>query len=120
MGLLEVVITIDGKIVTDSFLLERFGLSLPVQKWEHKNLESLSELSVVIIPLIAGGYETFTLTGPPGEFLKIPVEFSLVSKKVKKKICYLRYQKKITRMGRVKEKDQKKEAKLSRTFLVQI
>ncbi|MFZ4116600.1 MAG: hypothetical protein ACOYK6_07775 [Chthoniobacterales bacterium] len=87
----EVVMTADGKIVTDPTLLKRFKLA-HITSCFH-DLQKAEQLSIILLPWIMGGHETPTITGPPSDFLKIPIEFSLVSKKVKKKVCYLRYQK---------------------------
>ncbi|MBX9742294.1 MAG: hypothetical protein K2W99_01955 [Chthoniobacterales bacterium] len=86
------VLSADGKLVTDQGLLKRFDL--PPYKPAFLSFQDAEEFEVTILPIILNGQERPTLTGVPGEFLEIPVEFSLVSKQVKKGVCSLRYRRK--------------------------
>lgn len=88
-----VILSVDGKLVIDQGLLERFNISLDEKT--SSDFEQAEELEVKILPIILGDQKRATLTGVPGAFLKIPVEFSLVSKRVKKGVCLLRYRRKV-------------------------
>gem|GEM_PF-4332775 len=77
--------SIDGKLINDPLLCEEF--KIPASTSLYPNIQNLEELFIVLLP------SNPTLSGFPGDFLKMPIEFSLVSKKVKKNICYLHFKK---------------------------
>ena len=91
MALLKVLMSIDGKLINDPLLCKEF--KIPDSTSLYPNIQILEELFIVLLPIIIGGSSNPTLSGFPGDFLKMPIEFSLVSKKVKKNICYLHFKK---------------------------
>jgi|LauGreStaDraftv2_3_1035109.scaffolds.fasta_scaffold120733_1 riboflavin biosynthesis pyrimidine reductase len=92
MVLLQIVMTADGKIVTSPSLLKQFNISPSASFFQ--NADQVEELSIILLPIVMGGVEMPTITGLPGAFLKDLIEFALVRKKVRNKICYLTYRKK--------------------------
>lgn len=88
------LITVDGKLVTEPSILAQFNIPIggvSLEPLSEDVLKSLKELTVIILPIIMGGHETATIMGTPGDFLKAPIAFELISKKVRKGVCYLRY-----------------------------
>lgn len=126
MSILEVVLSIDGKVISDPLKLPEYrGLEkrvggcvsertrgsqegnllteevdekaneyLPDLAHSFQDIHKIDELSLIFLPIIIGGNTASTITGVPGSFLNIPIDFVLFSKKVKKNICYVRYHRK--------------------------
>jgi len=64
------------------------------QSFDLNSIHNAQEISVILLPIILGGHKRPTITGSVGPFLKTQEEWVLLTKRVIKNVCYLRYRKK--------------------------
>ncbi len=76
-------ISVDGKLLAGE------GGGEPLRALA--TVDSIDEIEVEFFPEILGGAPSFTLTGPPGDFLPRPVDFRIASMKVEGGRCVVKY-----------------------------